>query len=252
MGTFRLVVRLGLIVVWTSFMFGLRLCALPLLAVAPRWELRISQGLFHWFSRVLWHIVGMRVTVRGTAPAPPFFMVSNHLTYLDIFVLTGTVGCIFVSRADVAGWAVVGFMARRMNTIFIDRRRMRDTLRVNEEIRQAMAQGYGVHVFAESGVSQDAQVRDFKPALLQPAVELELPVHYACLHYGTPPNFPSAKEMVVWRDGVSLFQNMAGVLRLPYVEALIEFGEEPVRAADRKALAADLCAAVRHWVTPTV
>jgi 1-acyl-sn-glycerol-3-phosphate acyltransferase len=251
-GTLRFVVRAGLILVWLAIMFGLRLLALPVMVVAPRLELRISQALFHWFSRVLWHIVGMRVTVRGTPPRAPFFMVSNHLTYLDLFVLTGTVGCVFVSRADVAGWPVVGFMARRMNTIFINRQRLRDTVRVNEEIRRAMAQGYGVHVFAESGVSQDASVRDFKPALLQPAAELGLPVYYACLHYQTPPDYPGAKDIVVWREGVSLAENMSNVLRLPYLDALVEFGENPVQAPDRKALASELCAAVRARVTPTV
>ena len=250
MGTIRFVVRLSFVVLWTTFMFGLRLGVLVLLPVAPWWEVRASQGLFHRFSRVLWRIAGLRVRLRGTPPRPPFFMVSNHLTYLDIFVLTGAVGCIFVSRADVSQWPVVGFMARRMNTIFIDRQRMRDTMRVNDEIRRAMAHGYGVHVFAESRVSQDATVQDFKPALLQPAVDMALPVHYACLHYGTPPNGPGAKEVVVWRDGVSMFANVRAILRLPYVEVEVVFGKNPVEASDRKVLATELCTAVRRDITP--
>jgi 1-acyl-sn-glycerol-3-phosphate acyltransferase len=231
-------------------MFSVRLLALALLIINPSLERRASQALFHWFSRVLWPIIGMRVHLQGSPPKHPFFMVSNHLTYLDLFVLTGAVGCIFVSRADVASWPLVGFMARRMNTIFIDRSRMRDTIRVNDEIREAMAQGYGVHVFAESGVSHDAQVRNFKPALLQPAAELNLPVHYASLHYQTPPGYPSAKAIVVWHEGVSLFQNMAGILRLPYFDAIVTFGAQPIQAPDRKALAAELTTAVRRGVAP--
>lgn len=252
MGTIRFWARLGLVVLWTAFMFGLRMVVLVVLPVARTWEIRASQWLFHRYSRVLWRIAGLRVRMRGVPPKAPFFMVSNHLTYLDIFVLTGAVGCVFVSRSDVAGWPVIGFMARRMNTIFIDRRRRRDTVRVNEEIRRAMGLGYGVHVFAESRVSQDATVQDFKPALLQPAADLGLAVHYACLHYRTPPDYPGAKELVVWRDGVTLFENMGWILRLPYVEVEVAFGERPIEASDRKALAVELCAAVRRELTPTV
>lgn len=244
MGTVRLVVRLGLIVVWTSFMFTLRLFALALLPVAPRLELRASQWLFHAYSQVVWRVVGLRVKLRGVVPQHPFFMVSNHLTYMDVFVLTGAVGCIFVSRADAARWPVVGFMIRRMNTIFIDRSQRRDTVRVNAEIQRAMERGYGVHVFAESRVSQDATVHEFKPALLQPAAEMGLPVHYASLSYRTPAGCPSAKEVVVWREGVSMFQNLVGVLRLPWVEAEVVFGEAPMQHADRKLLAVALRDAV--------
>lgn len=250
MGTLRLMYRLTGIVVWTTFMFTLRLLVLTVLPVAPIWELRISQWMFHVYSRVVWRVVGLRVHVVGTPPRPPFFMVSNHLSYLDIFVLTGTVGCIFVSRADAAHWPVVGFMIRRMNTIFIDRSQRRDTVRVNDEIRRAMARGYGVHVFAESRVSQDATVHEFKPALLQPAAEMGLPVHYASLSYRTPPGFPGAKELVVWHDGVSMFGNLWEVLKLPWVEAHVVFGDAPIQATDRKSLAVSLWKAVSDGFRP--
>lgn len=225
-------------------MFALRLVVLAAAPVAPAWEVHASRWLFQKHARALWHLVGLRVHMRGAPPRPPFYMVSNHLTHLDIFVLAGAVGCTFVARADAGEWPVVGFMVRRMNTILIDRTQRRDTVRVNEEIRRAMARGFGVHVFAESRVSQDATVHEFKPALLQPAAELGLPVYYASLSYRTPPGYPSAKDVVVWHDGVSMFANALHVLRLPYVEVTVVFGDRPIHSPDRKTLAVELRAAV--------
>ena len=110
--------------------------------------------------------------------------------------------------------------------------------------------GYGVHMFAESRISQDAQIHPFKPPLLQPAVERGIPVHYAALSYSTPPGVPEAKDIIVWKDGVTLGQNMAHVLSLPKFSAIISYGDAPIIAPDRKELAYKLYRATLERFTP--
>jgi predicted GNAT family N-acyltransferase len=62
------------------------LVALPLLA-APTARRRWRRVCMRWWCRgVLWAL-GVRLTVRGAIPADARFVVSNHLSYLDVAVL---------------------------------------------------------------------------------------------------------------------------------------------------------------------
>ena len=137
-----------------------------------------------------------------------------------------------------------------MGTIFIDRTAIRDTKRVNNLIADAIDRGEGIHVFAESRISQTGELQPFKASLLEPAVRKGLPVHYAAMTYGTPAGCPAALDVVVWRAHMSLAQNIAGVLALPWVNVSMTFGDEPIVRNNRKELAAALHEAVRERFEP--
>lgn len=248
--SFRKYARLGLALSWILSFFAIRFLAKAFHPISKAAERRIRKFAFRVGSRGLVRITGMRVEVRGAAPEPPFFLVCNHLTFLDVFVLASQLGCVFVSRDDLARWPVFGYVVRHMNTIFINRERLRDTVRVNELLTDAMNDGFGVVVFPESQVSTEGVVLPFKPALLQPAVELGMHVHYATVHYRTPEGSPPASEIVVWHDGVSFFGHYLDVAGLPRCDAILTFGDTPIPGGDRKALAEDLHAAVRAQFVP--
>lgn len=250
MDCIRLVLRMTAVIPWTLFCYALRIVVLPVMWIAPAFERRLRSGIFRTWARGVWAIVGIRVTVQGTPPAPPYYQVSNHLSYIDIIVVAGVLGCVFVSKAEVANWPVVGLIVRGLNTIFIDRARMRDTMRVNTLIGDALDRGYGIHMFAEGGVSQDCTVNRFKPPLLEPAVQKGCPVHYAAISYRTSNGSAPASEVVAWLEGVSFGGHILRLLRLPGFDATITFGEAPITGNDRKELADALCDAVRARFTP--
>lgn len=248
--TLRSGMRVAALFVWTFTLFPVRCLSLPL---AP-----VSRGAEVWWRRLMFRvwgvgacwIVGMRVTMTGTPPKPPFYLVTNHLSLVDVVLLGRTAGCVFVSRADVQDIGALGLLAKGMNTIFIDRAKVRDTQRVNELINATLDKGYGVHMFAESRISQDAQVHPFKPPLLEPAVQRGMAVHYAAISYSTPPGAAPAKQVIVWLEGVSLAESILQVLRLPSFNAVINFGDAPISAPDRKELAEKLYKATVERFTP--
>ncbi|MCC6696605.1 MAG: 1-acyl-sn-glycerol-3-phosphate acyltransferase [Candidatus Hydrogenedentes bacterium] len=246
----RVAWRATALVVWTTSLFAIRLLvktATPLSPAFDEWGRRLLLRI--WASGAA-AIIRMRFRISGAAPKPPYFLVTNHLSYLDIVMLSRTSGCVFVSRADVRQLPFLGFLAAMMNTIFINRESMRDTKRVNEQIAFAMDRGYGVHIFAESRISQDAQVHPFKPPLLEPAVQRGCPVHYAAISYRTPESAPRAHDVIVWRDDETLPQNMLRVLALPASEGIIAYGDAPIAGTERKALANALYHAVQDRFTP--
>ncbi len=231
-------------------MVSFRVLILTLWLVSPRLERGVRRRAFKVWAWVTLKIFHAHLRQAGPPPKPPFFSVSNHLSNFDLVLMSLTTGCVFVARADSADWPLIGFIAKVMSTIFVDRTAIRDTKRVIELIEDALDRGEGIHVFAESRISQNGEVQPFKPSLLEPAAQRGLPVYYAAVTYGTPEGCPPALDVVVWREGVSLIQNVIGVIALPRVYVSITFGDEPIVGDDRKQLAAELCEAVRERFEP--
>lgn len=246
--------RLGLRMVALTFLivvfYGLRLVTWPLAAVFRRLDRRWLRFLFRQWARCVAALFGMRVTVRGTPPKPPYFMVTNHLTYMDGIALASQLGCVFLAKGEIAHWPVLGFLAKQVNVIFVDREKRSDTLRVNALITRMLDEGEGILMFAESTTSRGLAVQPFKTALLQPAAQQRLPVHYATLHYSAPPGSPPASEWITWWTDISFGAHFFRMLRQPGFNATVTFGDTPISGMDRKVLAEQLRDAVQAQFTP--
>ena len=246
----RMVVRFTLIILMSIVLVGLRLLAWPTRFFSERADRRLRRVFLRDWNRCFALIAGFRVIAEGPVPKPPFFLVANHLSYLDMLVLTSQTGCIYVARGDVEHWPVIGFLSKSMYVIFIDRKNQRDTVRVNTLISHAIEMGDAVGVFAESRISPGGDVEPFKSALIEPAVAAGLPVHYATLGYETLPGDPPASEIVGWWRPESFLYHLQRLLRHRGVIARVRFGDEPLCGNDRKELAPRLHAAVRANFTP--
>ncbi|MCK6559057.1 1-acyl-sn-glycerol-3-phosphate acyltransferase [bacterium] len=248
----RAIVRIVMIAVLTAagvlLLLGGRLLALFTDTGFRRWRLRVFQG----WARGLAAIIGMRLVVRGNAPPPPFFLVANHLSYMDILVLATQVRGVFVSRHDVSGWPVIGFLTRAVGTLFINRELAREVVRLNHLLRAAWERGEGIIFFPEGTSSAGAEIRPFKSPLLHVAAENHYPVSYASLSYRTPAGEPPAHLAVCWWGDMTFPDHFFNVLQLPRFEALLTFGDAAVRATDRKLLARRLHRLIAQQFHPVV
>jgi len=249
-GTIRLALRVPALLAATLGFYGLRLASLLFTFAFPRMDSRARRFILKRWARTCARIVGMRISVIGPLPRAPFFLVSNHLTYLDGLTLASQLGCIFVAKSEVARWPLLGFLAKQMNVIFVDRLKRNDTLRVNGLIAQTIAGGEGVVMFAESTTSRGDDVRPFKTALFEAAAENGFPVHCAAIHYAAFPGAPLASEWITWWTPISFGAHVGRVLRQRGLNARVTFGETPVSGADRKLLAEQAHAAVQALFIP--
>ena len=71
--------------------------------------------------RLAFPILGIRYRVRGTPMRHRGAVVSNHVSWLDIFALNACQTIYFVAKAEVARWAFIGWLARATGTVFIAR-----------------------------------------------------------------------------------------------------------------------------------
>ena len=219
--------------------------------VTPR-SLRWRYRLMRAWARGIARVARLEIAVAGEPPRRPFLLVSNHLSYVDIIVLSSTVEGSYVSRGDVKDWPVVGLLCRSMGVIFVDRDRRADVQRVSAEMRERLGAGEGVVLFPEGTSTAGDRVLPFRPSLLECAVEAGVPVHYATVHYETDAGEPPAHMAICWWGKMEFAPHFLGLLQLPRARATVRFGPEPIASANRKELARALWEAVDGQFEPVV
>lgn len=197
-------------------------------------------------------ILGMRVKTIGPPPRPPFFLISNHLSYVDIIAFAACLNCVFISRNDISSWPLVGFLARTIDTIFINREKLHAIPRVIAEINKVLDEGLGVILFPEGTSGAGDKVLPFHASLLDPAAKANYPVSFASISYRTRPGETPAYLAVSWWGDMTFAPHVKELLKLSRFDAFITFGSHAIGSDDRKALAKNLWSAVNDQFVPMV
>jgi 1-acyl-sn-glycerol-3-phosphate acyltransferase len=210
---------------------------LPIVSPARR-----DRLISNW-SRQLLTVLGVRLKVAHAPPHPGgALLVSNHISWLDIYLIYAARRVYFVSKAEVRNWPVAGWLAVKSGTLFIERGRRADTARVNDAMRELMQQGAWVAVFPEGTTSDGRGMRRFLPSLLQPAVTLGCPIVPAALRYRTPAGGHCTAPAYI--DDISMLQSLINIVSEPGIVAELDFGEPLASNAHRRELAQQAQAAV--------
>src|SRR6202521_4670518 len=76
----------------------------------------------HLYHRILCALIGIRISEVGRrSAATPALILSNHVSWLDICVITALAPVVFVAKSEVARWPLFGWLAKLQRTIFINR-----------------------------------------------------------------------------------------------------------------------------------
>ena len=114
--------------------------------------------------RNAFRIIGIRFKSHGRPMTHPGGMVANHSSWLDIFALNAVRPLYFVSKAEVAAWPGIGWLARATGTVFVRRVRS-EAAHQKAMFEQRFQNGHRLLFFPE-GTSTDGQhVLQFKPTL---------------------------------------------------------------------------------------
>ena len=249
-GRLRAAARAGLACFWSGLLLLVWILgSLPVLVI-PRARVRWRHRIVRTWARGLCRLVGMRRTVRGTPPRAPFFLVSNHLGYMDIILLYASIDGVFIAKQEMRHWPVLGPLANLFRTIWVRRTVRRDAVRVLDLIDEAIARGDGVILFAEGTTSRGEGVNPMHPALFDWAAREQYPVLAAAISYRTAPPSPAADVAVCWWGDMPFGSHAFALLRLPRFEASVVFDEAPILAPTRGELAERSQQAIAARFTP--
>lgn len=193
-----------------------------------------------WWSAKLLRLIGMRFEAVGAPRPGAVLLVANHVSWLDIAVIHAASGRVrFVSKADVLRWPLLGWLIAAVGTLFIERERKRDAVRVVHEVAAALGRGEAVAVFPEGTTGGGAHVLPFHANLLQAAIAAQAPVQPVALRYHAPgERFAAAAQYV---GDTTLVQSVWRVVCARGLAVQVQFlSAEGSRHADRRALAAHL------------
>lgn len=137
-----------------------------------------------WFSVRMLGLMGITVQVEGRVHAGGVLLVANHISWLDITALHAVIPqARFVSKADIRSWPLLSRLADAAGTLYLERERKRDALRVVHLVAQALSEGQTVAVFPEGTTSDGHTLLPFHANLFQAAIATSTPVQPIALRF---------------------------------------------------------------------
>ena len=211
----------------------------------PRWPQQRREATVQAWSQRMLQILGIPLQVEGEPPLRgPVLLVANHISWLDILVMHAARHCRFVSKADVKHWPLIGTLATGGGTLYIEREKRRDAMRVVHHMRKSLLDGDILAVFPEGTTGDGRALLPFHGNLIQAAISADVPVQPVALRFVDAATGHDSEGPLYLGDDTlvgSLWRTLAG---RPFV-AHVRFGEpEQAQGRERRAWAEDLRAKV--------
>lgn len=159
----------GILVAGLAVLLLVRLVERPLYGVQRPWTPFIVQAV----CRLAFPLLGITYRSHGRRMTEPGAVVANHASWLDIFALNARKRVYFVSKAEVANWPAIGWLARSVGTVFINRSAQQaKAQKALFEVR--LKAGHKLLFFPEGTSSDGRRVLPFKSTLFAAFFEPEL------------------------------------------------------------------------------
>jgi 1-acyl-sn-glycerol-3-phosphate acyltransferase len=205
------------------------------LAARARWLQRASRR----------HLRLFELAPETTGPIPSRgLLVCNHLSYLDILVLSSITPAVFVAKREIKSWPLFGRLADWAGTLFIDRERRTHVRQMNAAIQSVLDQGLLVVLFPEGTSSNGQTVLPFKSSLLEPAAQTTHPLAIGSIQYQLEAG-DVGEDVCYWGDMV-FFPHLINLTSHRAIRASVRFAPMERTGADRKELARQLHAGIRQ------
>lgn len=157
-----------------------------MLLVFPLVRTKIRQYLLvHWSGLVL-QTLGVKVDADLRYLRPGALVVANHVSWIDIFVISSVLPVAFISKAEVRQWPIFGWLAAKNDTVFLKRGSRGHAREIGLQITSLLAVNRHVAVFPEGTTTDGTHVQHFHAALIQPALAEGYPVLPLAISYWEP------------------------------------------------------------------
>lgn len=158
--------------------FSVIIAVLTLIAYPVNFKGKLANLLMKIWTNAMLLLYGVRVNVTGReniTSSEGKVYVSNHASYLDIFVLLAKVPVNLrilykreMNKIPLLGWAMMA-----AEFVPIDRENVRSAMRSLEKASQKMEKGISYVVFPEGTRSPDGEVKEFKRGMFLLAEKAE-------------------------------------------------------------------------------
>ncbi|MDQ8022620.1 MAG: lysophospholipid acyltransferase family protein [Moraxellaceae bacterium] len=187
----------------------------------PHWDTARKRCIKQAWSQQLIQLLGLRLTTTGTTPTGSALIVSNHISWLDIFVLNAATQTHFVCKDEVRDWPIIGWLVEHTDTLFIARGSRSAAARASAAVLACLREQDQVVVFPEGTTTNGLALLPFRPALFQAAVDAPCPVQPALLRYLDTDGRPSLAP--AYDGDITLWECLRAVTKAPYIVVQLEW-----------------------------
>ena len=163
-----------------------------------------------------------------------YLIVSNHISWLDIFIINSAYPVAFVAKQSISKWPILSWLVKASETIFIDRKRITKIKETSKEVENFLENKGSICIFPEGTSSDGSKLLNFKSNLLQTAINKNISVLPIAIQYLQNQNFCSAPA---YYAELSLLDSIRNLIRFDNIEAKLTILTEIKSISDRKVLA---------------
>jgi len=162
------------------------------------------------------------VTVHGQRPETSMLLVANHISWFDITALGSVVSARYLSKYEVVGWPVIGWLAKKAGTLFIKRGTSQSAIHSMEKMADALTAGDHVVLFPEGTTTDGHTVRKFHARLFQSAIDSQKMIQPVVLRY---PHEEGVHPRAPFINDITMYESAIGMLGEPHMKVDIYFLE---------------------------
>ena len=209
----------------------------------------ISRKYFFIFYKILFKgivkIFGIKVKLDGNIEDKKTLFISNHISYLDIFILGSQIDAVFVAKSEIDNWPIINKICRLGKTIFIERD---NVLKIKDQMKlisKEIMSGFNIIIFPEGTSSDGSRVLPFKSSLfglINTNLKEELKIQPISIFYEKLDGIPVEKKFrpfFAWFGNMDLLPHAWQFLGLGISEVKLKLHKtvKPTQFKNRKDLA---------------
>jgi lyso-ornithine lipid O-acyltransferase len=215
------------------------------LALRLRWPAGASIPVV--LCRILLRLFRVRLRIVGSpAPDQPRLVAANHISWIDILVLSSVEPLCFRAKREVGAWPFVGAFARLQGTVFVDRARRRSIPAANGAMAERMLDARSVLLFPEGTTGHGLFLRKFHSSHFAAARDLLARAAGVECVVVQPAAISYSSSSAAWVGDAFLLPHVWSVLAGEPLSCDLIFGEplRYARGADRKVIAQTVAARI--------
>ena len=239
MNILRITIRLTLI--GAHLLVGVLLCvfALPSDWNSTGAARRRGDTVVRWWLYVCTRIIGIRIRAHGKPVTGASLVVVNHVSWMDIVIVGSLQPVSFLSKVEIARWPIVGYLARKAGTLFINRGTGAGS--AAQLIGKRLRAGGSVAFFPEGTTSDGTEIHRFHPRLFTPVMDTHTPVQPVSIAYPCSSAPDGVHPKAYFSRDVPFFTHALAVIAEPRIHAVVRYADslpgDDLPDGDRRQLA---------------
>jgi 1-acyl-sn-glycerol-3-phosphate acyltransferase len=194
---------------------------------------RLNEAIVLNWDRAACRLLNLRLHVTGEPAPDAKLLVANHISWLDIIALGAQRPCVFVAKEEVAGWPVMGYLARGIGTLFVRRGDAEQIAATAERMVWRLRQGQRLMLFPEGTTTTGDKVLRFHGRLFQPAALVGAGVQAVALRYEG-----EARQRAPFIGEDEFLPHLIDILKLDRIDLRLDYCPALPAGLDGSAMAA--------------